>query len=321
MQSRLAEDRRTDSEVSHLMPLLRYVSILANKYPKPLSHKDLADYAHVSKAAVSKVRNRLYEICDDKTLGRRRRLLLRTDDRTAGQVFVTFFLGARLKPLLKSAYGKSLVRKWVHEYYRKIVKTAPELPKFLGEDDAVFVSELITTALAESVGHLDFTLLDALDESGGQYAMIASGVAIMKRLGPNLQRSIKDEAAVHRILVIRDKAWFFLLRVIDSRLGLVFRDLLEQIPEDDTRRTYLSVYQRTVEFYLRRAVSEYVTKPIREAAEKNRVRFDPDYFELGHFFQPHTTTSPAGLSEERPLPVVAGKARLEEEPGIGHSSN
>ena len=56
----------SEGSASDLLPLVRYVAILADKYPRPLSHKDLAEYAHVSKAAVSKVRDRLYEVCDDK---------------------------------------------------------------------------------------------------------------------------------------------------------------------------------------------------------------------------------------------------------------
>src|SRR6267143_660230 len=164
--------RDSNGNVSDLMPLVRYLGILTHKYPRALSHKDLAEYAHVSKAAVSKVKDRLYEVCDDRWLGRRRRLLLRTDNKSAAQIFSAFFFTGQLKSLIKSTYGKALIEKWVQGYYITAAKTLPELREFFSQEDAIFVSGLVATAVADSVAHLDFTTLDTLDDNGAQSAIV-----------------------------------------------------------------------------------------------------------------------------------------------------
>jgi hypothetical protein len=302
--------KRDPSDISDLVPLVRYAVILANKYPNALSHKDLAAIAHVSKAAVSKVRDRLYAVCDDRWLGRRRRLLLRTDTESAVKIFSTFLFAGQLRSLIKSPYGKAVVAKWVEGYYRKIGKSLPELREFFGADDAIFVSDLLATAVADSVAHVDFTTLDKLDPAEAQSAIIGYIVTIMNGLGPNLQRGIKDKATLERTLTIRDKAWFFLLRAIDTKLEVVFKDFLEQVSDNQTRNAYLSMYRQTVVFYLKRAVFEYITQPIRVAAEKRKVRFEEDYIELGHFFRPTLSTDYAG---DGSLGQV-GEARLERAP-------
>jgi hypothetical protein len=189
-----------------LTPLVRYFAILANKYPRPLSNKELAQYARVSKAAISKVRDRLYEVCDDRWLGRRRRLLLRIDTESAVKIFLAFLFAGQLKPLVKSPYGKAIVAKWVEGYYHKIGKSLPELRQFFDTDDAIFVSDLLATALADSVAHLDFLTLEKLDAAGAQSTIVGYLVIVMNELGPNLQRCITDEATLEKTLVIRDKA-------------------------------------------------------------------------------------------------------------------
>jgi hypothetical protein len=90
---------------------------------------------------------------------------------------------------------------------------------------------------------------------------------------------------------------------------MVFKDFLEQFPDNQTRTVYLSVYRETVIFYLKRAAFEYITRPIRAAAEKRNVRFEEDYTRLGHFFEPSGLST--NHSDNRRLSQVeVGKARL-----------
>jgi hypothetical protein len=203
------------------------------------------------------------------------------------------------------------VEKWVQVNYRKAAKAMPELKEFFGQEDVIFVSELVASAVADSVAHLDFATLDTLDDSGAQSVIAGYVLTVMNRLGPNLQRCMKDETTLHRTLALRDKAWFFLLRAIDSRLEVIFKDFLEQMQDSEARSAYLSVYRQTVVFYLKRAVFEYVTRPIRSAAEKRKIRFEEDFVELGRFFQPSSLSGPPS-DDGRSIRVGVGKARLEE---------
>ena len=201
------------------------------------------------------------------------------------------------------------MEKWVQVNYRKAAKAMPELKEFFGQEDVIFVSELVASAVAESVAHIDFATLDTLDDSGVQSVIAGYVVTIINRLGPNLRRCMKDETTLHRTLALRDKAWFFLLRAIDTRLEVMFKDFLEQMGDSQARKAYLSVYRQTVVFYLKRAVFEYVTQPIRSAAEKRKIRFEEDFVELGHFFQPSSLSGPPS-DDRRSIQVEVGKARL-----------
>src|SRR5437870_7051210 len=113
-----APPAQTD-DVTQILSIMRYVDILATKYPKTLSNKELARYAHVSEPAVSKLKDRLYNLCDDKWLGHRRRLILRLDNETAIQIFVGFLISGKLKRLLRTSYGRAVIGKWARDFYRK----------------------------------------------------------------------------------------------------------------------------------------------------------------------------------------------------------
>src|SRR6266571_6606751 len=110
------------SDAAELTSLTRYITILANKYPNPVTYRELASKARVSKAAISKVRDRLQSICDVKTLAYRRKLVLRTDATTFIRILVAFFTASTPGPLLRTPYVRALWVKYVLDVYRKTSK-------------------------------------------------------------------------------------------------------------------------------------------------------------------------------------------------------
>jgi len=269
-----------------LLPLARYLGILADQYPKPISQKDLAAHAGVTEAAVSKLRDRVYEFCDLKVLARQRKLVLRTDSKAATEILVAFVLSTKLRLFLKSPYGAALARMWVHRSYGELTRRVDDLTPFFSEEDALFLLQILAMALAENVDKLDLSSVDALDPNQAQVTLTRHVVTIMNRIGPSLQRQIKDVPTLRKILIVRDHAWYVFLRLVETKLETVFKDFMDQLPDLTTREAYLKVYQQTVVFYAKRALDQLVTAKVGDAATRNKVKFDPEELEIGHFSRP-----------------------------------
>jgi hypothetical protein len=275
-----------DSEIFQLVSLVRYITILANRYPQPMTYKELANKARVSKAAISNVKDRLNSICDIRVLANKRKLLLSSDAKTISRIFFAFFMSSKPGPLLKTAYVRTLWRGWISQLHEKLSKTLPEYPMFFSNDDAVFASELLLRNIADSLTRTPPPKVTAFDDEGVRYAIIDLVQNIMRRLGPNFTRYLRDETTLKRILILRDKAWFLFLRVARQNIPKTFAAILQTLPDDDTRQTYVQIYHATVVFYIQRIVFGYITEQIKISAESAGVRYDEDYSTLGRFYSP-----------------------------------
>lgn len=272
-------------DASEIEPLIRYVQVLANCYPTPISQKQLARKAKVSLPAVSKIRERLQSICEPR-LGFQRKLVLRRDATTVSVLFETFFSAGEIAPLLESGYGKSLWRTWVLDIHKQIYKTVPEYAKFFNDDEALFVADLLVRALIDSIGRFDFSRIDRWDSEGVQYALVMQVVNVVNKIGKNLRRQLKDHDSLERILAIRDRAWFMCMELVKNRLGGVFSEVLSSLSDGTTRDRYLEVYIETATFYLKHRIFDYFNEQIRKAAASAGIEFPQSYIEVGRFFDP-----------------------------------
>jgi hypothetical protein len=250
-----------------------------------MSYRELATNARVSKAAISKIKDRLQSICDVKTLAYRRKLVLRTDAKTFMRILVAFFMASKPGPFLRTPFVKALWKKTVLDIYRKASKAMPEFPRFFSETDALFASELVLRNIADSLSRAPTRLIVGYDEESIRYAIIDVAQDVMEKLGPNFTRYLRSEATLRQILVLRDKAWFLANDLTSQYLPYVFANFLSTLP-DEARETYLEIYRETALFYLQKTVFGYITREIEKAAGKAKVPYRDDFSILGRFFTP-----------------------------------
>lgn len=106
----MSQDTVNEPSIESLEGLTDYIDALVESYPQPISRKQLADKVGVSKAAVTKVSDRLYSLCSPNTLIFGRKLVLRTED-VPTKLLVLYITKLRPARILNSRYGLAVLRK------------------------------------------------------------------------------------------------------------------------------------------------------------------------------------------------------------------
>jgi len=300
-----------------LIPVMKYIEALTNKYPEPISHQQLAKLSGVSLAAISKVKTRLYPLCDTNTLAFRRRLLLRNDADTVARIGAAFYFSNKFGQFLQGAYGQKIWMTWVLNAHEKLGKAIPEYSKFFGQQDAIFSVGLMIRGIGDSLAHVKHVKVNALDPDNVLSLIIVDAIEIMQKLGPNMSRYLVEEASLEHILELRDRLWYMTHQFLTARLEGFLSVILSALPNDATRENYLCVYRHTLTFYIDTLVFNFVTETIKKAADDVGVPWKGHYSTLGSMYSPGKTIdslqSPLDQkSQERnrsrlsPLRVVSG---------------
>ena len=281
--SALNDEQKPDS--TEMLPLIRYLSVLVAKYPRPITPKQLAHLSKVSIAAVSKVRDKLFPICNMTSLASTRRtLLLRNDPDTVGRIGFAFYMDSKLGLFLRSSYAQSSVRHWVLDAHSNLARAIPDYGEFFDAEDALFISNLAIRALADGLDHLRKVSIANLDPEGLRAVVLNQVIELMDEALPKLSKYLKDENTLERILIIRDKLWCMTRYIANRVVVQASSMILSTLPDEVSRQQYVSVYRHTSEFYIEKLIFETITMKIKEAADSVNVTWKTAYDTLGSMY-------------------------------------
>jgi hypothetical protein len=265
-----------------LLPLVRYLDVLIEKYPKALTPKQLSKLSKVSLAAVSKMRDRLFPLCDVKWLASRRRsLLLRIDLDTLLRIGFTFYLDSRLGQFLRSVYAQTFLRKLVLDSHLNLTKLLPYYSAHFDEENALSLVGLGVRVVTDVLDQLPKATIRQLDSESLLTAIITQVIQSMDKIWPALSRQLKDPNTLKTVLEIRDKFWYLAQDISRLFLPKALEHILASLSDEKTRNDYLGVYVYTANFYLEEFLSQTITKKIREAAANANVPWNESYDKLG----------------------------------------
>ena len=252
-------------DTKSLLHLERYLSVLVNTYPQPIRASILAEKTQSSKPAITKIRERLMQICDLKTFALERGFVLSFDSNVLINLFLVFAANKHHRQFLSSRFVQAFFNsKRIHSV---LVSNFPLYNKYFSEDDTKLLLDIILNNIA-TINPEEFRfLMKTISMHPSSFTESAIWLNLQKIIS-KFQFTIKNENELYQIFSIRDK-FFFLIR--DSLwLFIENMKILESIGQEE-RSVYIAVYKNTIDFYLRR-IFEALNEPISLAAAKSSLR-------------------------------------------------
>lgn len=253
------------TESKSLRLLDKYVSVLVDAYPEPIRATELAGRAGLSKPAVTKVRDRLMQLCNPKAMAFDKGFVLFEDEKVLGKLFQIFAANGRHRQFLQSKFVRAFIAS--RPIHSIILARFPLYKKYFNEQDTKFLVNLVM----ETASRLDPFDLQDLIKSIEKKGSVISGYNIsvnMQKVINDLQFSIRNEEELHMILQLRDKCFFLIRDYLWAAIESM--KMLKQLESED-RSAYVSVYKHTADFYLRELFQSF-NDPIISAAKSSSIK-------------------------------------------------
>jgi hypothetical protein len=256
-------------------PLVKYIDVLIESFPKPITRKDLAKKTDVSTAAITKVGDRLLKLCDRNVLVFDRRLILLKDE-TYWKLFSVYFFRQRLPQFILSNYGLEIIR--LFDIHGKISAQVKEYPEYFTEKD----TETMIRLFLHNVKNLKVLNEFKANMVDPQLRVMLLSMNYATALGNLLQRfdlPIETSEDLTNILTIRDKVFHFSKHMIIKRLKEA--SIMSTLSETE-KENYLEVYTGTVDFYLKRLLNIF-TDLIAKVAKRKNLEFKEEYKTIDNY--------------------------------------
>jgi len=270
--------------MASLKPLLGYIEILSNEYPKPITQTELANKSSKSKSAITKIKDRLFDICDKDILAFQRKMVLKTDFETFGKLFTLFLLESRIQDLLKSKYVENVIKQI--ELHKKLTKQFRKFSysKYFTEED----TDWMVTIVLRNVCAFEFQkdMLGAVLYALKGYEIenireLVPYIQLFGRLLLNFEVVFEGEDELKRTLKLRDKLFFFIIENADE--FLVEFEIIKNLKNPQKKLQYLEVYSETIRYFLT-DFAQKITNGIQEKCKEKNIPFQTNYNEIGAFF-------------------------------------
>jgi hypothetical protein len=274
MSQRYSEEFE-EPNMKTLEGLTNYLDVLVESYPDPINSTQLADKAGVSKAAVSKVGDRLFYFCSHKMLAYKR-FILRTDDVPA-KLFVLYI--TKLKParFLNSRYGIAVLHKiGIHA---KIKERFPDYSLYFDESD----TDMLIRICVHNLDNLKIEDKISATIEGIQNKAVSVSMNYLEAFGVLINQfdlPLKNTEDLFEVLRIRDKGFFLAKLMI---LNQVKRAGIITESSDADKEKYIDVYSGTIDYYLKKALST-LTDLAQKVAQKKGIEFKEEYRKIGYFY-------------------------------------
>ena len=259
-----------------LYPLIGYLSILVQEYPHPIRAVKLAERTTYTKAAVSKVRQRLMTVCDINRMVFDKGFVLRADMETFVNIFTSFVSRGKQQEFLSSNYAKTFLKSDL--VYSELRSNWPMFAKYFTQEDTDFLIDKVLETISSINGnYLRQLFRGLLKSTGPDFGHIYASVI---KIIESIQLPITSQHDLEMILGVRDKL-FFLIRDI---LWQVTNDLsILKAKTEEERKTYSSVYEGTIDFYLRK-IFEEINKMLVKTAREKGFPFPMELMQIGSTF-------------------------------------
>lgn len=286
-----------------LKPLIDYIEILANEYPNPISQTELANKSLKSKSAITKIKERLFDLCDKDILAFQRKMVLKTDFETFGKLFTLFLLESRIQNLLKSQYTESVIEQV--ELHKKLAKQFSEFSysKYFTEEDTSWMITIVLRNVCSFKLHKDMFGAVLYSLKGYEIENIREFVPYIQlfwKLLLNFEVIFEDEDELKKTLTLRDKLFFFITE--NANRFLVELEIIKNLKDPQKKSQYLEVYSETIRHFLTK-FAQQIANNIQEKCKEKNIPFLANYNDVGTFF--------AGLKQKE-IPVAmqqVGKVR------------
>lgn len=267
----------------------RYLRVLWEMYPKPISQTELATKAGVSKAAISKIKDRLNEYCDVNMLAFHKKLILRNDSRTYKDVLKISLLTGNIKSFIQSEFTSSMVEKL--ELYNNLSESVPAFSHYFNEREFEQYSQIIRSIVSHALDSTDLNRVfrESLsretiepEEFGLLFQSILtqiSSIMVPELIGGNLKLFNTKEEIEH-ILVLRDKLFFLISELLDDFYQNM--QIIQTVKSKEEKSIFISVYKRTIEFYFKKfleGVSETLLNPKKNDNTRKKILSIGSYFD------------------------------------------
>lgn len=257
--------------------LINYIDVLIESFPKPITRKELAQKTGVSRAAITKVGDRLLKLCDKNALVFGRKLILLKDE-TCWKLFYVYFFRQRLPQFILSNYGLEIVK--LFDIHGKISAQVKEYPDYFTEKDTETMIKVLLHNL-KNVQILNEFKANLVDPQLRVMIMSMNYMATLGNLVKGFDLPIETAEDLTNILAIRDKAFFFLKHMIIKRLKEA--SIMNTLTENEKRK-YLEVYSGTADFYLKRLLGGF-TDLVGRVAKRRSLEFKKEYEKVGNSCQ------------------------------------
>ena len=274
-----------------LKPLIDYIEILTNEYPNPISQTELANKSLKSKSAITKIKDRLFDLCDKDILAFQRKMVLKTDFETFGKLFTLFLLESRIRNLLRSEYAESVIRQVeLHEKLAKQLKQFPYSEYFAKEDTNWMVTIVLRNICAfkfqkDNFGAVLYALKGHEIENTRE---LVPYIQLFGRLLFNFEAIFENEEELKKTLRLRDRLFFFITENTNKLLAEL--EIIKNLKNPQKKSQYIEVYSETIRYFLTK-IAQQTTNSILEKCREKNIPFLANYNEVGTFF--------AGLKREK----------------------
>jgi hypothetical protein len=258
--------------------LINYLDVLIDTFPRPITRKELAEKTGVSKAAITKIGDRLLKLCNKNALIFSRKLILQTDE-TYWRLFFVYFFRQRLTEFISSNYGLQIIK--LAKIHSKLSEQVKEYSEYFSEED----TETMIRILLHNLKSLHIVDRFKSKIADPELRVMLLSMNYMQTLGTLMQDfdlPVETNEDLIRILTIRDKVFFFVKYIVVNRLKDT--SIMNTLSETE-KATYLDVYSGTIDFYLRKLFVVFANVAKRVAKNKS-LKFKETYETVGHFFQP-----------------------------------
>jgi len=281
-------------DASDLKSIDRYFWVLLESYPEPVNQTELAKRAGVTRAAVSQVRDTLITICDLKSLAYERKLVLKKETKT-GYTLLAYLLWAstpdNFKKYISSQYFDEIIKQ--SDIYNKIKENALDynFESYFTEEDLDWVYRFIINKIVchepEIIGNI--IVYEIKDDDYKQYFLGNLPLNIQLLYSALYETSLhflKEESDYNKLLELRDKIWFFIIKnkKIYESLLIDTMDWLE-VEEEKQREVNMEDALETILLHAIKKSLKNFTSYVYDETQKSDVEIKNKYKKLGSLFK------------------------------------
>ena len=278
MSSVTTIQKNEEDDFQELGGIVKYIEVLLDSFPNPISRKELAQRTGVTEAAVSKVKDKLLRLCNWDALFLSRKLILKTDE-TFGRLLGFYFLQMKPMRVLLSNYGKEIIKRM--NLHSKISESFKEYPLYFTEADTQILTRIVLCNLG------NFQIANAIrahirEPRDKMIWLSGEYIFAMQTILQKLELPMDNNDDLRNILSIRDKLFYLVKELLWRQVQKA--SILANLTTDK-KASYIDVYSDTLDFYLRKAFM-FGTKFIKQNAERRQLEFKDEYENIGCFFAP-----------------------------------
>ena len=272
----------------------RYIDVLMESYPKALTQKELADIARVSPSAVSKIKEKIFPLCNIEKLAFDSKLILEPNLKLFNTILrikgEEYNIPGILR-ILSTKYGEKMLEYIdIHNY---LINEIPLYGKFFNRYESKFLITLflrLIRTLRISVSDEEYFLnvfekfkeinTDEIDEETFMSyisSYIWTYIVSNKFKNEFIEFPVESEQEIHMTLVLRDKIYQIFQNIIRK---VIINISFSEILTEEEESSFKKITKKIINHYLKQIFTT-LTKYFESDMIKKGLPFDEKYKKIG----------------------------------------